>query len=81
MSPREPRDFNLMITALAVVLIAAALIVDSRRVGRIQQERRIERNRVLQLEEDLEKSRRSLDGALEKITELQGGQPAGDGAE
>jgi len=65
--------------AMALGVIALAVLVEARRAGEGDEQRRIERNRRFELEEQLATRSAQLNGALEKITEIKGGQPASNG--
>lgn len=64
---------------VALALLALVVLMEARKAGEGDEQRRIERNRRLELEEQLETRNAQLNGALEKITEIKGGQPGSNG--
>lgn len=76
LSPRPPRDLPLLAMAAAALLIGFVLALESRRVGDLERRSRIAQNKHTELEQQLRNRTVQLDGALETITELKGGQPA-----
>lgn len=79
MSPRPQRNPTLAIVAALLGVIALAVLVEARKAGEGDEQRRIEHNRRLELEDQLATRSAQLNGALEKITEIKGGQPASNG--
>jgi hypothetical protein len=74
-SPRARHDPSLALAGLALMVWGFVIIQASRRVAEADEKHRVGRNRLLELEEQLETRRLQLDGALEKITELQNATP------
>jgi hypothetical protein len=72
MKPHTRLDPDLALIALLVLVVGLELIIHSRRVAQLDEQRRIDHNMRAELEEQLETRRVQLDGALEKITELKG---------
>jgi hypothetical protein len=72
MKPHTRLDPDLALLALLVLVVGLELIIHSRRVAQLDEQRRIDHNMRAELEEQLETRRVQLDGALEKITELKG---------
>jgi len=70
MNPHARLDGSLALLGALLLVVALELIIESRRMAQLEVDRRISRNRELELEEQLEVRRVQLDGALEKITEL-----------
>lgn len=79
MNPRPQRNPTLVIVGALLGLLALAVLMEARKAGEGDEQRRIERNRRLELEEQLETRNAQLNGALEKITEIKGGQPGSNG--
>lgn len=73
MSPRTRHDPTLAILGLLLLALGLELIIESRRVAETDERRRIDRNRLLELEQQLDTRSRQLDGALEHITEIKNG--------
>ncbi len=73
--PRNP----LPMTALALVVLALVVLIENRHLSETDDQRRVERNRRRELEGQLQTRDQQLNGALEKITELKGGQPVSNG--
>lgn len=69
-------QISLLLLAASLCLAILTLSQLERNVNRLDELRRIERNRAIEAQDELRKRSEQLDGALETITELKGGQPA-----
>ncbi len=75
MGPRPQRNQALVGVGLGLLLLALVVLMESRKLGELEERRSLERRRRVDLEERLAVRNQQLDGALERITEIKGGQP------
>jgi len=75
-SPLPSRDPALVAVGVGLLLLAVVVLVEARKLGELETRRRLERSRRAELEERLAVRSQQLDGALERIVEIKGGQPA-----